>query len=200
MTSSSQVKGKSQQNDDDSSEVISSSPNFSDSNNNKHNHHHPRAANLCERRTIPARDHERRGVSSETRSGRARGMFSSIESEEDWRVLSRPRQRRLSSRFGRVLDTIATREQGSQSFLSSASGSNSELSPSSLRARFLALDQAAVKASIEEHVTNVEAELEKLKAEREQILRELEEEDEEDVEVEEQWEEGVRSVDEFMGL
>lgn len=67
---------------------------------------------------------------------------------------------------------------------------------------FASLDKIAIAASIEERIRSVEGELNRLREEREEMVRELELGDEMERagagDVDERWEEGVMVIDEMI--
>ncbi|KAK3947536.1 hypothetical protein QBC32DRAFT_383726 [Pseudoneurospora amorphoporcata] len=71
------------------------------------------------------------------------------------------------------------------------------LTGSELRNHFASLEKKAVEASMEEHIKNVETELDELRGEREKMLRELEYEME-SAEVDEWWEEGIMAIGDMI--
>lgn len=64
---------------------------------------------------------------------------------------------------------------------------------SNLRNHFAALEKSAVEASIQERIKSVETELDRLRAEKNKLLKELQDEM-----VDERWEEGVLAIDDLI--
>lgn len=142
------------------------------------------------------RRHGRRHQRDVTRDTHKYG-FKWKEGEVNWRKSSQPRNRRLLGRFGLegTTSTTSTETSTEDNNASTYESSSESLSGSNLRDHFTSLDKSAVQVFINERIKRVEFELEKLRAEREKLLKELEDE-----EVDEQWEDGVLAIDDLMGL
>ncbi|EGO55130.1 hypothetical protein NEUTE1DRAFT_139399 [Neurospora tetrasperma FGSC 2508] len=98
----------------------------------------------------------------------------------NWRELSQPRARRLIARHGTTYTSLT--KLGSSGRTTSlhhilGRGRHEEgaqdMSGSELRMHFASLDKTAVATSIEERIRSVEVELNRLREEREKMVREL---------------------------
>ncbi|KAK3485331.1 uncharacterized protein B0T23DRAFT_327381 [Neurospora hispaniola] len=120
----------------------------------------------------------------------------------NWRELSQPRARRLIARHGTTFLTKLG-SSGRTTSLHHILGRGShekgaqDMSGSELRMHFASLDKNAVAASIEERIRSVEVELNRLREEREEMVRELGDEMER-ADVDERWEEGIVAIDEMI--
>lgn len=142
--------------------------------------------------------------------------------DQNWRELSRPRSRRLASRFGlgAVTTTTAPKKNPTpsedtttpsllHSLLDTTPNDLDKTGPNSLAssekkdlpAHFAALNKAAVAVCIQEQMARTEMELDALQAEAEQLANEIALEDEilEQAEVEGQWEDGVQAIGGLFG-
>lgn len=132
------------------------------------------------------------------------------ENVVNWRHLSQPRHRRISARYGLAIDgssstttssttTLSGDEEHASTSLHHVDGSGGyyegslSKSGSELGMHFAALGKAAVEASIQERIENVETELNMLRKEREDLLKELRDEM-----VDERWEEGILAIDDLI--
>ncbi|ESA41833.1 hypothetical protein GE21DRAFT_9810 [Neurospora crassa] len=123
----------------------------------------------------------------------------------NWRKLSQPRARRLLARHGPTYTSLTKlgssgsgsgRTTTSLHHILGSRGSHEkgaqDMSGTELRMHFASMDKNAVAASIEERIRSVEVELNRLRGEREEMVRELElgDEMERAGDVDERWEEG----------
>ncbi|KAJ4395783.1 hypothetical protein N0V85_006435 [Neurospora sp. IMI 360204] len=162
---------------------------------------------------IPSRQCQRGNSSA------AEKRESHDENDVNWRHLSQPRQRRLlASRIGSlpfvtptpINDAFTTPGNAfdtsskafaapKNTFTTPSNTSDQEPKPlygSELRIHFASLEKTAVEASTKEHISNVEMELKRLREERKNVLREMDEMELRDVV--EMWEEGIMMIDDII--